>query len=65
LESLQEVPDSDVHVAEAQLQAAIANEQRAHRDYDINRIIEARIRLDHGETVAGLIDGRVTVVIQP
>jgi HlyD family secretion protein len=30
-----------------------------------NRIIEARIRLDHGEAVAGLIDGRVTVVIHP
>lgn len=30
-----------------------------------NRIVEARIRLDQSEAVAGLIDGRVNVVIQP
>jgi HlyD family secretion protein len=33
--------------------------------YSDNRIVEARIRLDQSEAVAGLIDGRVNVVIQP
>lgn len=157
LESMKEVSDGDLHVAEAQLLAAVADEQRARRDYEMssvyaptdgkilkidahpgeagtrgivemghtarmyvvaevyetdivrvrtgqratitgdllatplsgtvewidanvkspavltgditsfsdNRIVEARIRLDHGEAVAGLIDGRVNVVIQP
>jgi HlyD family secretion protein len=158
LESMKEVPQGDVHVAEAQLQASMTDEERARRDYeqgsvraptdgeilkidahvgenaggkgildmghtaemyvvaevyetDIvrvhagqhatisgdllaaplsgtvewvapdvtspsvltgdttsfsdNRIVEARIRLDQGETVAKLIGGRVNVVIQP
>lgn len=157
LESMKEVSDGDLHVAEAQLQAAIADERRARRDYEVssvyapmdgkilkidaypgetgtqgilemgrtgrmyvvaevyetdivrvhtgqratisgdilaaplsgtvewidpkvkspsvltgdttsfsdNRIVEARVRLDQSEAVAGLIDGRVNVVIQP
>ncbi|HKF46661.1 MAG TPA: HlyD family efflux transporter periplasmic adaptor subunit [Terracidiphilus sp.] len=158
LESLKEVSGGDLHIAEAQLQAAIADEQRSRRDYELcsvyaptdgqilkieaqpgeeagtkgilelghtgqmyvvaevyetdivrvhtgqratisgdllaaplsgvveqidpavkapsvvtgdptsfsdNRIVEARIRLDQSQAVAGLIDGRVNVVIQP
>ena len=30
-----------------------------------NRVVEARIRLDQSDAVAGLIDGKVSVVIQP
>ena len=158
LEGMKEVPQGELHVAEAQLQASMADEERARRDYELgsvraptdgqilkidtqvgenagakgildmgrtarmyvvaevyetdiprvhagqhatisgdllaaplsgtvewvapnvtsptvltgdttsfsdNRIVEARIRLDRGETVAKLIGGRVNVVIQP
>lgn len=38
LESMKEVSDSDLHVAEAQLQAAVSDEQRARRDYDVSSV---------------------------
>jgi HlyD family secretion protein len=38
LESLKEVSDGDLHIAEAQLQAAIADEQRSRREYELSSV---------------------------
>lgn len=46
LESMQEVPDIDIHLAEADLAEAEANEQRARRDFEAS-------------TVYAPVDGRV------
>jgi HlyD family secretion protein len=64
LESMQEVPDTDVRVAEADLAAAEANEQRARRDFEVSTIYAPaagrvlRINAREGEAVgqAGLLD---------
>jgi HlyD family secretion protein len=64
LESMQEVPDTDIRVAEADLAEAEANEQRAHRDLEVSTIYAPadgrvlRINAREGEEVglAGLLD---------
>jgi len=38
LESMKDVPLADLHVAEAQLQAAMADEERARRDYELGSV---------------------------
>jgi HlyD family secretion protein len=64
LESMQEVPDTDIRVAEADLAEAEANEQRARRDFEVSTIYAPadgrvlRINAREGEAVglAGLLD---------
>ena len=64
LESMQEVPDADVRLAEADLAEAEANEQRARRDFDVSTIYAPadgrvlRINAREGEEVGpgGLLD---------
>jgi HlyD family secretion protein len=64
LESMQEVPDTDVRLAEADLAEAEANEQRARRDFDVSTIYAPadgrvlRINAREGEEVGpgGLLD---------
>lgn len=38
LEGMKEVPQGDLHVAEAQLQAAMTDEERARRDYELGSV---------------------------
>jgi HlyD family secretion protein len=76
LESMQEVPDTDIRVAEADLAAAEANEQRARRDFEVSTIYAPadgkvlRINAHEGEGVglAGLLDiartGRMFVIAE-
>ena len=64
LESMQEVPDTDVRVAEADLAEAEANEQRARRDFEASTIYAPadgrvlKINTREGEEVgmSGLMD---------
>ena len=64
LESMQEVPVTDVRVAEADLAEAEANEQRARRDFEVSTIYAPadgrvlRINAREGEAVgqSGLLD---------
>jgi HlyD family secretion protein len=64
LESMQEVPDTDVRLAEADLAEAEANEQRARRDFEVSTIYAPadgrvlRINAREGEAVglSGLLD---------
>jgi HlyD family secretion protein len=64
LESLKEIPATDVRLAEAQLQAAIANETRAQRDLDVSSILAPedgeilKVHAHTGEEVGaeGLLD---------
>jgi HlyD family secretion protein len=64
LESMQDVPDTDIRVAEADLVEAEANEQRARRDLEVSTIYAPadgkilRINAREGEAVglAGLLD---------
>jgi HlyD family secretion protein len=64
LDSLQEVPDTDVRVAEADLAQAEANEERTRRDFDASTIYAPadgrvlRINAREGEEVglSGLLD---------
>jgi len=64
LESMQEVPDTDIRVAEADLAEAEANEQRARRDLEVSTIYAPadgrvlRINAREGEEVglAGLLE---------
>jgi HlyD family secretion protein len=64
LESMQQVPDTDIRVAEADLSEAEANEQRAHRDFEGSTIYAPadgkvlRINAREGEAVGldGLLD---------
>lgn len=64
LESMQEVPDTDIRLAEADLAEAEANEQRARRDFEVSTIyapVDGRvlkINAHEGEEVglSGLLD---------
>jgi HlyD family secretion protein len=64
LESMQEVPDTDIRLAEADLAAAEANELRARRDFEVSTIYAPadgrvlRINAREGEAVGlpGLLD---------
>jgi HlyD family secretion protein len=64
LESMQEVPDTDIRVAETDLAEAEANEHRARRDFEVSTIYAPadgkilRINAREGEAVgpAGLLD---------
>jgi len=64
LESLQKAPDTDIRLAEADLTAAEANEQRARRDFEASTIYAPtdgrvlRINAREGEAVglSGLLD---------
>jgi HlyD family secretion protein len=64
LESMQEVPDTDIRLAEADLAEAEANEQRARRDFEVSTIYAPadgrvlRINAKEGEEVGlpGLLD---------
>jgi len=64
LESMQEVPDTDIHLAEADLTQTEANEKRARDDFDASTIYAPadgrilRINAREGEEVAqsGLLD---------
>jgi HlyD family secretion protein len=64
LESMQEVPDTDIHIAEADLAQAEANEKRARGDFEVSTIYAPadgrvlRINAREGEEVgpSGLLD---------
>jgi HlyD family secretion protein len=64
LESMKEVPDTDIRLAEADLAEAEANEQRARRDFEVSTIYAPadgrilRINAREGEAVglAGLLE---------
>jgi HlyD family secretion protein len=64
LESMQQVPDTDVHMAEADLAGAEANEKRARRDFEASTIYAPadggvlKIHAHEGEEVGmqGLLD---------
>jgi HlyD family secretion protein len=64
LDSMQQVPDTDIRLAEADLVSAEANEQRARRDFEVSTIYAPadgrilRINAQEGEAVGptGLLD---------